>query len=302
MIIVWGSLADPPVQQVAAGLAAIDVDVVHIDDAAIGELRYDVLLGEHHSGWLQVDGRVVPVEEIRGMYARPTTSGDSRAAAATMMMSALASGLPGCVVNRPVAGRSNWSKPFQLTLLERAGLLVPDTLVTTDPAAARAFLERHRRVVYKSVSGVRSIVSTIDHRRPGRLDDFGVGPVQFQQWIAGTDVRVHVVGDRWFATKVTSDADDYRYATAVGSELEMVAVDIPVSLARRLVELTRSMGLAVSGTDLRVTPENEWFAFEVNPSPGFTFYEAATGQPIAAAIAQLLSTGVDPTRAPSLNM
>ena len=28
--------------------------------------------------------------------------------------------------------------------------------------------------------------------------------------------------------------------------------------------------------------------FEVNPSPGFTYYETNTGQPIAAAIASLL--------------
>jgi glutathione synthase/RimK-type ligase-like ATP-grasp enzyme len=206
--------------------------------------------------------------------------------------------MPGCVVNRPVAGRSNWSKPFQLSLLAAAGLRVPDTLVTTDPSAAREFLGRHRRIVYKSVSGVRSIVATIDVRQPGRLDDLGAGPVQFQQWIDGTDVRVHVVGDRWFAAEVESDADDYRYPRAGADELDMREVAIPADLGRLLVDVTRSMGLLVSGVDLRRTAAGEWCAFEVNPSPGFSFYEEGTGQPIAAAIADLLTGRL---RAPDLS-
>ncbi len=52
------------------------------------------------------------------------------------------------------------------------------------------------------------------------------------------------------------------------------------------------MGLLVAGIDLRLTPDDEWYCFEVNPSPGFTFYEDAGGQPIAAAIAGLLRSAI----------
>lgn len=48
------------------------------------------------------------------------------------------------------------------------------------------------------------------------------------------------------------------------------------------------MGLLLAGIALRRTPEGGWVCFEVNPSPGFSFYEEATGQPIAAAVADLL--------------
>ncbi len=68
----------------------------------------------------------------------------------------------------------------------------------------------------------------------------------------------------------------------------MVATDIEGDLGEQLVRLAAGMGLLVAGIDLRVTPDDQWFCFEVNPSPGFTFYEDATGQPIAAAIADLL--------------
>ena len=45
----------------------------------------------------------------------------------------------------------------------------------------------------------------------------------------------------------------------------------------------------LAGIDLRLTDDGRWFCFEVNPSPGFTYYEQATGQPIARSIARLLA-------------
>ena len=42
---------------------------------------------------------------------------------------------------------SNGSKPFQLELIRRQGFSVPETLVTTDPEEARAFFERHGRII-----------------------------------------------------------------------------------------------------------------------------------------------------------
>src|SRR4029434_8346156 len=105
---------------------------------------------------------------------------------------------------------------------------------------------------------------------------------------AAMGVRVPVGGEGGFATAIQSDATDYRYASRTGDDITIVATDIDGVLGERLVALTRHMGLLVAGIDLRVTADDEWFCFEVNPSPGFTFYEDATGQAIAAAIADLL--------------
>jgi hypothetical protein len=46
--------------------------------------------------------------------------------------------------------------------------------------------------------------------------------------------------------------------------------------------LTSDLGLSLSGIDLRLTPAGEWYCFEVNPSSAFTYYQEATGHPIAA--------------------
>jgi D-alanine-D-alanine ligase-like ATP-grasp enzyme len=51
------------------------------------------------------------------------------------------------------------------------------------------------------------------------------------------------------------------------------------------------MQLAVAGIDLRQNVDGDWYCFEVNPSPAFTYYQEATDQPISRAIARLLADG-----------
>ena len=295
MILVWGPASDPPVARMVAVLRERGCEVMHIDESALAELRYDIRLEAKATGWIESGGQTLPLDRLAGLYLRP---GDRSAqlapaaagavAKASAALMAVAATSAATVVNRPSAGRSNWSKPYQSRLIADAGFAVPDTLVTTDPAAARAFLREHQRIVYKSISGVRSIVATLDTEQEGRLAGVATGPVQFQQWIDGRDIRVHVVGTTCFATAVDSEADDYRYAGRDGAELTLAPFELPADLAGRLVAISRQMGLLVAGIDLRLTANGEWFCFEVNPSPGFTFYEEATGQPIAAAIADLL--------------
>jgi glutathione synthase/RimK-type ligase-like ATP-grasp enzyme len=288
VILVWGPSDDPPVERVVATLQGRGIDFVHVDEHGLATLRYDVVLGATPTGWVETRDRRVRLDELTGIYVRPGEVLPGPAAMASATLLGIASSARAVVVNRPAAGRSNWSKPFQLRLIAAAGFTVPDTLVTTDPAAARAFLAEHKRIVYKSVSGVRSIVATLDAAGADRLNDVASGPVQFQRWIDGNDVRVHVVADRWFATAIDSAADDYRYGSRDGVDVSMAPIELPGELGRRLVALTRQMGLLVSGIDLRLTGDGEWVCLEVNPSPGFTFYEDATGQPIAEAIVALL--------------
>jgi glutathione synthase/RimK-type ligase-like ATP-grasp enzyme len=289
MILVWGPSDDPPVERIVAVLQERGLDFVHIDDRALATLRYDVVLGVTPTGWIETRDRRVRVDNVTGIYVRPGQALPGMSTMASTTLLGIASCAKATVVNRPAAGRSNWSKPFQLGLIAAAGFTVPDTLVTTDPAAARDFLAEHKRIVYKSVSGVRSIVATLDLAGAERLKNVASGPVQFQQWIDGDDVRVHIVGDRWFGTAIHSTADDYRYALRTGADITMAPMEISRELGERLVALTRGMGLLVAGIDLRVTDAGEWYCFEVNPSPGFTFYEDATGQPIAEAIGYILA-------------
>ena len=176
------------------------------------------------------------------------------------------------------------------SLAESVGLRSPKTLITTDPEEVKAFYEScGRRLIYKSLSSVRSIVSPLRNADLGeRLARVRNCPTQFQEIVEGVDIRVHTVGDRVFATEIVSDVSDYRYAGRDGGSLSMQPIDIPVDVAKACVGMAHSLGLALSGADLRRTSDDRYYCFEVNPSPGFIFFERMTGQPISEAVAHLL--------------
>jgi len=102
------------------------------------------------------------------------------------------------------------------------------------------------------------------------------------------DIRVHTVGDEAFATEIESEASDYRYARRQGASLSARAADLPPEVGNSCAGLAAALGLELAGVDLRRTPDGRYYCFEVNPSPGFLFYERATAQPISEAVARRL--------------
>jgi hypothetical protein len=235
--------------------------------------------------YLGPEGRATPPDVSPGMLPAMYSEHD-----AGLMV--LVEALPGAVVNRLGGGMSNNSKAYQALLVRRCGLLTPPTLVTNDPAAARRFYrEQHGEVIYKSLSGMRSIVRRLEPKQLARLPLLRHGPAQFQRLISGEDIRVHTVGGRVFATRVHSDAVDYRYAGREGRTVTMEPATLPAAVAESCVRLARQLDLLLAGIDLKETPEGDYYCFEVNPSPGFLYYESHTGQPISTALAELLHEG-----------
>jgi glutathione synthase/RimK-type ligase-like ATP-grasp enzyme len=196
---------------------------------------------------------------------------------------------PGRIVNRSDPQGSNGSKPYQAQLIAQYGFSVPETLITNDPDAVLAFRQQHGKVIFKSMSGIRSIVRVLGEDDLERLDQIRWCPVQFQALVPGTDVRVHVVDQDVHATEIISDTLDYRYARREGGTADLRAIRLCSDTEEKCVALTRGLGLIFAGIDLKVTPAGEIFCFEVNPSPAFSFYEANTGQPIAGSLARYLA-------------
>ena len=188
------------------------------------------------------------------------------------------------VLNRPSAMQSNHSKPYQSQLIEEQGFRVPETLITTDISAAHRFWKKHGEVIYKSISGNRSIVSKLHEEHAERMNNLRWCPTQFQRRIRGVDYRVHIVGTRLFASQILSEAVDYRYSPAC-----IEACELPDDVAERCLRLSQVLDLNLAGLDLLKTPEGEWYCFEINPSPAYSYYESATGQLISLAIANLLA-------------
>jgi hypothetical protein len=52
-------------------------------------------------------------------------------------------------------------------------------------------------------------------------------PTQFQEYISGDDYCVHVIGNEVFCCKISSKADDYRYAQRQEEGVHIVPFDLP---------------------------------------------------------------------------
>ncbi|HXT22824.1 MAG TPA: glutathione synthase, partial [Thermoanaerobaculia bacterium] len=209
MILVCGGLLDGVTELVCARLDACGY-TWHLLDLARFPTGYRLAwrpTGAGAEGHIAGPDWTVDLADLSGVYVRflgpegrlpqPDASpedGVALRAEADACLNALFEDLRCPVVNRVGGGMSNNSKPYQALLLQRAGLEVPPTLVTNDPAAVRAFQDEHGDVIYKSASGVRSIVRRLGAEQLARLDALRDGPVQFQAFIPGENVRVHVVG------------------------------------------------------------------------------------------------------------
>jgi hypothetical protein len=318
MILLTGIASEPPLTLVRDALDGLGAPYVlfHQRDVAAARIAFE-LEGGRIAGRLRLkDGRSHELAAFDAVYVRlmddrtlPELAREPEGSPARRHARGFHETLtrwidimPGRVVNRTAAMASNGSKPYQAQLIRAHGLSVPETLVTSRPEAVREFRHRHGRIVYKSISGIRSIVQTVRDEDEARLDRIRWCPTQFQAYVKGEDVRVHVVGAIAFATAIASNVTDYRYAGRTdGGAAELRAVELDEDLAARCVRLAASLGLAFAGIDLKVTPDGEVYCFEVNPCPAYSFYELSTGQKISTALAAWLAHRKDavPSAPPS---
>jgi glutathione synthase/RimK-type ligase-like ATP-grasp enzyme len=299
LVLVLGIPTEPPVAAVVRELRRLAAPHFVIDQrrlvgGSVASWWSDGVAG----GELIAGDTTIALHEVAAVYTRLTSwhelpevgNDPDRLADAFAIHRALEAWLETTtarVINRTSANDSNNSKPYQ-TLLIRQHFDVPATLVTNDPVRVHEFWQQHKRVIYKAISGERSVITELKPDDTDHLSLLNSAPVQFQELVDGVDIRVHVVGSKVFATQVNSDAVDYRYdASGRG---EMVAVTLPDAIADECVLLTRRLGLELSGIDLRFADDGRVICFEVNPSPAFSAYESVTGEPVAATLARYLST------------
>lgn len=204
-------------------------------------------------------------------------------------LASLVDQLPYTVINRPFHDGGNFSKPYQLWLLEEAGFRIPRSVCTNDYETAKRFCESvNWRAVYKSSSGQRSIVARISDTRLYDLRQDFAAPVLFQELIEGHDLRVHVVGDECHAEKIESSVVDYRYPK--GTTNTFSSATISAQLADLCREFCRMAGLAMMGFDFKCdAATGEHFCLEANPSPGYNGFDERANGAISRSLLRLLA-------------
>jgi glutathione synthase/RimK-type ligase-like ATP-grasp enzyme len=285
-------------------LSALNIDHLVLDLRAVRDthsIEWSWRNGRSFGSISCADWRV-GFDELTGVYFRNVSldepeDGEQNSEATCQaypridpQIAAALNSLPCRVVNRPMATYSNYSKPYQALIIRQFDFKIPRAFITNDPEAAlRFYSECKGKVVFKSISGVRSIVRLMNKEDLGRLALLEHGPTQFQEYLPGDNIRVHVIGERLFAVRIQCDAVDYRYAGQEGYARTMMPAKLPGEVENNCVRLAKEFGLAMAGIDLKETPASEYYCFEVNTSPAFPFYESPARPVVADALAEFLA-------------
>ncbi len=182
---------------------------------------------------------------------------------------------------------SNNSKPYQMFLAKEAGINIPDTCITTSEEIALDFYaEKQNKIIYKSVSGIRSIVQKLKETDMPKLGKLFFCPTQFQGFIEGQNLRVHVINETTIST-IPSEPTDYRYAAKEGGEAaEPGHIELQADKKLQCIRFSKKFGLFFSTLDFKQNePEDIIICFEANQMPGYSYYEESASQPIAYTLA-----------------
>lgn len=197
----------------------------------------------------------------------------------------------------PVLAEFAAVKPRQLHLARQVGWTIPDTLFTSDPDQAGAFVERHRgQVIHKALTAPKDrLIDTRawDEADRSLLATLVLAPTIFQEMIQGpADVRVTVVGEEIFAARIATQEGRAGIDSRMDMDAPYEAHDLPPAVAGRIVAFMEAMGLVYGTIDLKITHDGEYVFFEVNPQGQFLYVEILTGQQITQAMADLLANPV----------
>jgi hypothetical protein len=197
-------------------------------------------------------------------------------------------------------------KVLQLTLARKLGFNVPDTIVTSDEAAARHFIRSHQSVITKPIQ-----INYFDRRngaylfytkkidKTTDLTGLHLAPSIFQQAIdVSLDLRITVIGDQVFAASIQegsiagdSMVRDWRIAQLKESGTKIRAYNLPPNLAKQCVKMVQDLGLKFGAIDMILDTAGKYWFLENNPNGQWAFVEEETGQPMGKALADLLMSG-----------
>lgn len=205
-------------------------------------------------------------------------------------------------VNNLECQRAAENKQRQLRLAARAGLRVPRTLVTNDPAAARQFFaETEGQTVAKLL---RPVAISMDAAQPfvytsrvreedlANAETLRHSPMVFQELIPKMyELRVAFVAGEVFAGAIDASGTsrgrvDWRRVAR--EECRWQKAELPIEVANGLRGLMSDLGLVFGAIDLICTPSGEYVFLEVNPGGEWGMLERDLDLPIAEAIAKAL--------------
>ena len=250
-------------------------------------------------GTLDFDG--VPVGMVAPAATLQFAAGINRPNTSALVHSEFATAFQGLYqsirarwINPPLRDWAASHKPWQLHLAREIGWDIPETLMTNDPQAAKAFCDAcGGDVVYKQFLALPDAwreTRRVDPQTFESNDNLQICPVIFQRRVAAVaDLRVIVVGTTIFAASAAVDQLTYDIDVRMNVDVRYVPHTLPKSVESLIFGLMHRLDLTYGAIDMRLTRDGQYVFLEINPAGEFLYVEQATGQPIAAALAAQLA-------------
>lgn len=322
--LIFSKPQDRHIEPVAQILHARGCDVLWMDmaDFPLNAMLTATLSPSGCAGTLAYQERVLDLAQVKSVWWRrpksPTIPPAYTAAEGEFWVRENERGVTSAFLPAPGATFPFWvsspdrihyaaRKPRQLVAAQALGLTVPKTILTNNPAQARAFYhECDGQIIAKAICrGVLDpdgeylpgqarfiYTSAILHEHLAQMDQVRVMLHCFQQRIhKAMDLRVVVIGKQVFAIEIhapTADAPvalDWRRDYSV---LTYAVHQLPREIEIKLVQLVRGFGLQFSSMDVILSQEGEYVFIESNANGQFLWMSSATGLPLAEAMANLL--------------
>jgi len=274
----------------------IEVQAINLRAVVAGDWR--IALPDDGQSWIAVPGWRFELDPQASYFCRimdlaSVQDEQSLALQWRSLVVALTSWLdsiPGTVVNRSSARSDNASKALHEYALQCSGFNVPSSLTSSDPEQLIAFASAGPTIV-KAISGVRANSRLIEVQE---LKNFrsSQGPIHLQKYVAGKDVRAHVVGNYVHVELIESTEVDYRHTPEQVKTLSHY--ELPRSVEEQIVKATAAFGLTFAGWDFKVADDGTYWCLEANPMPGYDGYDRRAGGSITASLLQVLLTPETP--------
>lgn len=205
-----------------------------------------------------------------------------------------------CVSSADALQAARWKLP-QLQLAARLGFNVPETIVTTNLAAAQGFAAAGPTVI-KAVQdayarvGLTLMTGMTERVRPDDLEGVEIAPVMLQREVAKVaDYRVTVIGHQVFASKITTPTGSPIDVRATDpAECEITVIDLPAPVQTACLAFVEASSLRFAAFDLAESADGTVWFFECNPNGQWGWIELATDAPMTNALVELLISAEKP--------
>jgi glutathione synthase/RimK-type ligase-like ATP-grasp enzyme len=201
-------------------------------------------------------------------------------------------------INHPSRNSLASHKMEQLTRAKAAGLAIPETLVTQDSGALRAFWDECGGAVVVKPLGCGYIerddagedsniyTNSVGLEDIAALDDLPNCPTLFQRKIdKATDIRVVIIGQETTAVAIQGIEADGRQRVDIRrnnmADVEYKLIDLPAALREKLLRIMGSYGLTFAAIDMAIDANGQYVFFEINPNGQWAWLDLAGACDIA---------------------